>query len=71
MRNVKNKKCIDNLCKKSIYANVRRNVILAFAIMLSTIMLTTLFTIGGSIIKSVQDSTMYQVGTNQHADLNS
>ena len=67
MRNVKNKKCIDNLCKKSIYANVRRNVILAFAIMLSTIMLTTLFTIGGSIIKSVQDSTMYQVGTNQHA----
>ena len=67
MRNVKNKKCIDNLCKKSIYANARRNVILAFAIMLSTIMLTTLFTVGGSIMKSVQDSTMYQVGTNQHA----
>ncbi|MBP5554433.1 MAG: ABC transporter permease [Lachnospiraceae bacterium] len=67
MSNVKNKKCIDNLCKKSIFANARRNVILAFAIILSTVMLTTLFTVGGSILKSVQKSTMYQVGTEDHA----
>jgi putative ABC transport system permease protein len=67
MRNVKNKKCIDNLCKKSIYANVRRNVILTFAIILSTMMLTTLFTVSGSIIESVEQSTLLQVGTTSHA----
>lgn len=67
MRNVKNKKCIDNLCKKSMFANVRRNVILVLAIVLSTMMLTTLFTVSGSIIKSIEQSTLLQVGTSSHA----
>ena len=67
MRNVKNKKCIDNLCKKSMFSNIRRNVILAAAIILSTLMLTTLFTISGSIVKSIEQSTLLQVGTTSHA----
>lgn len=67
MRNVKNKKCIDNLCKKSMFANVRRNVILIMAIILSTMMLTTLFTVSVSIIKSIEQSTLLQVGTSSHA----
>ncbi|MBO4863321.1 MAG: ABC transporter permease [Eubacterium sp.] len=67
MSNVKNRKCIENICRKSMSANKRRNVILAIAIALTTVMLTTLFTIGGSIMKSVEESTMYQVGTSDHA----
>ncbi|MBP5762118.1 MAG: ABC transporter permease, partial [Lachnospiraceae bacterium] len=67
MRNVKNKKCIDNLCRKSMFANMRRNVILTAAIILSTMMLTTLFTVSGSIIKSIEQSTLLQVGTSSHA----
>ena len=66
MRNVKNKKCIDNLCKKSMFANVRRNVILVIAIILSTMMLTTLFTVSGSILNSIQENTFLQVGTKSH-----
>ena len=66
MRNVNNKKCINNICKKSMAANIRRNVILGIAIVLSTMMLTTLFTVGSSIVKSIQESTMLQVGTTQH-----
>ena len=67
MNSIKNSECIDNICKRSMSANKRRNVILTIAIALTTVLLTTLFTIGGSIMKGVEDSTMYQVGTTDHA----
>lgn len=67
MRNVKNRGCLNSLCRKSMAANRRRNVILLAAIVLTTVMMTTLFTIGGSIARSIEDNTMYQVGTSSHA----
>ena len=67
MRNVNNRGCINNICRKSMSANRRRNTILAAAIALTTVMMTTLFTVGGSIIRSMEESTMYQVGTSSHA----
>ena len=50
-----------------MFANKRRNIILVVAIILTTIMLTTLFSVSGSIIQSIQNATMYQVGTSKHA----
>ena len=48
-------------------ANKKRNIILLIAIVLTTVMLTTLFTVGSSIMKSMEISTTYQVGTSYHA----
>ena len=43
--NVKNRKCIRKLSLKSLYANRRRNLIAIFAIALTTLLFTSLFTI--------------------------
>lgn len=67
MRKVHNGKCITNISKKSMAANKKRNLILIIAIALTSIMLTTLFTVGGSIARALEKSTMYQVGTDTHA----
>lgn len=67
MNNVRNRGCINNLCRKSMTANRRRNIILTVAIILTTVMMTTLLTSGGSIMRSVERNTMYQVGTSKHA----
>ena len=67
MRKVQNGKCITNISKKSMLANKKRNVILFIAIILTTVMLTTLFTVASSLIKSFETSTCYQVGTSTHA----
>lgn len=67
MRKVRNDGCITNISKKSILANKKRNVILFAAIILTTVMLTTLFTVVSSLIKSMEISTCYQVGTTTHA----
>lgn len=67
MYKVKNNKCLSNISRKSMLANKKRNVILLIAIALTTIMLTTLFTVGNSVLKSIEISTTYQVGTSAHA----
>lgn len=67
MRRVINGKCLSNVSRKSMLANKKRNVILIIAIVLTTVLLTTLFTVGNSIMKSIETSTTYQVGTRSHA----
>lgn len=67
MYKVKNNKCLSVISRKSMLANKKRNVILLIAIALTTIMLTTLFTVGSSVMKSIEISTTYQVGTSAHA----
>lgn len=67
MKNVNNKRCLFNLCKKNMKANWRRNALLMCAILLTTIMMTTLFTIGGSVMISYQNNTFYQIGTSSMA----
>lgn len=66
MRKVNNGRCITNISKKSMLANKKRNIILLIAIVLTTVMLTTLFTVGSSIIKSMEKTTCYQIGTSTH-----
>lgn len=67
MLKVQNGECIKRISKKSLRAGKRRNIVLCLAIALTTILLTALFTIGGSMLKAIQDATMYQVGTRAHA----
>ena len=43
--NVKNRKCIRKLSLKSLYANRSRNLIAIFAIALTTLLFTSMFTI--------------------------
>ncbi len=67
MITVRNKKAISNLSKKSLRADRRRNIVAVMAIALTCVLFTALFTIGGSMVKSMQQGTMRQVGTSAHA----
>ncbi len=66
MINVKNKKCIRNLSKKSMKASRTRNMIAIIAIALTTVLFTSLFTIAISINDAFQDSNFRQVGGFSH-----
>lgn len=66
MVKVKNKKVISNLAKKSFKANKLRNVFAIVGIILTTMMFTSVFTIALSMSKSLEESTMKQVGLTSH-----
>lgn len=63
MLKVKNRKCINRLSDKAFQANKTRNFIAVIAIALTTILFTTLFTIGSGAMESFQYNTMLQVGS--------
>lgn len=67
MLKVQNRECIRRISRKSLRGSRRRNLILCMAIALTTILLTALFTISGSMLEDMQKSVMYQVGTEAHA----
>lgn len=66
MINVKNKKTIATLARKSMKANKTRNIMAVLAIALTTVLFTTLFTIAGTIVNSFEQQTFRQVGGNFH-----
>lgn len=66
MIKVKNNKVIANLAKRSFQSNHTRNFIAIFAIALTTMLFTTLFTITGTILHSYQQATFRQVGGDFH-----
>lgn len=66
MVKVKNKKAISNLAKKSFKANKLRNIFAVIGIILTTMMFTSIFTIVLSMSKSMEQSTMKQVGLTSH-----
>lgn len=63
---VANKKCITNLSKKSLRANKTRNRMAVAAIILTTVLFTALFTVGGTMLYSFEQETMRQVGGDMH-----
>lgn len=67
MNKVKNKKVIRRIADKTRIAQKGRNVIAVLAIALTAIMFTSVFTVGGSLAKKSQESTMRQVGGSAHA----
>lgn len=66
MIRVKNQKVIANLSRKSLKANRVRNAVAVFAIALTTLLFTALFTIAGTILNSFQQETFRQVGGDMH-----
>ncbi|MCY6370600.1 ABC transporter permease [Clostridium ganghwense] len=68
MRN-NNQKVINNLSRKSLKNNKLRNTFAIIAIVLTTVLFTTLFTLSMGMVKAMQEQTMRQVGTSAHAGL--
>ncbi|MDO5714561.1 MAG: FtsX-like permease family protein [Tissierellia bacterium] len=66
MRKVKNSKWISNISKSIMKANKKRNQILVIAIALTAFMLTSVFTVTGSMLAGIEKATMLQVGTDLH-----
>lgn len=66
MRKVNNQKVIRRLADKSFKSNKTRNLIAALAIALTTMLFTTLFTLGLGTIENFQLSTMRQSGGDSH-----
>ena len=67
MLNVNNKKAIRRLSVRSLKNSKTRNFIAVIAIILTTVLFTSVFSVGMSAIDSMQQSTMRQVGTSAHA----
>ena len=67
MLKVDNKHVINEIVINSFKANKLRNIFVVVAITLTTILFTSLFTIGENFINSIQQSTMRQAGTSAHA----
>ena len=64
--NVKNKKCIFRLSYRSLRAAKKRNIIAVIAIILTTILFTSLFTIALSLNDSYQTYSFRQIGGYSH-----
>ena len=62
MRKVKNKKTVTKIALRSLKARGSRNLIAVCAIILTSVLFTALFTIGGSLVEKSQESTFRQVG---------
>ena len=67
MFNVNNSKSISLLSKRSLKHSKTRNTVAVIAIILTSVLFTTLFTVGMSITESMQLTTMRQIGTKAHA----
>lgn len=63
---VNNKKTIQKLVRNSVRTNKYQNLFAIAAILLTTVLFTGLFTVAGSLIVSMEESTMRQVGGNAH-----
>lgn len=68
MIETRNKKSILSLSLKSLKANKIRNIFAIIAIVLTTILFTSVATIGMSMIKSVEQSSMRKVGSYAHGN---
>ena len=66
MIHVDNKKTIYRVADASFRADKMRNLFAVTAIVLTTILFSGLFTITGSLMASMEESTMRQVGGNAH-----
>ncbi|HHX61430.1 MAG TPA: FtsX-like permease family protein [Epulopiscium sp.] len=66
MLKVNSKKTIQLLSKSSFAENKLRNLFAVIAIVLTAVLFTGLFTVAGSLITSMEESTMRQIGGNFH-----
>lgn len=66
MIRVENKKTIRHVADTSFKADRMRNLFAVIAIVLTTVLFSCLFTIASSLLDSIEESTMRQVGGNSH-----
>lgn len=69
MIRIANQKILRLLSVRSLQANKSRNLIAVLAIALTTILFTSLFTIGSGMVETFQNETMRQSGGSAHASL--
>lgn len=62
----KQKSIIHILTSRSLRANRTRNIVAVFAIVLTTVMFTSLFVLSQSIVQNLQDMNFQQAGYNSH-----
>lgn len=67
MSRVRNQKVLKKLSQRILKSRKKKNMISLAAILLTTVLFTTVFSVGGSLIKSNTESTMRQVGGSTHA----
>ena len=67
MNRVNNKKAINNLAFSGIKVNIKKYLVLIASVILTTLLFSSLFTVGGSMMKEIQLSTMRQVGGTSHS----
>ena len=66
MKKVANKKIIRTLTWRTIREKKWKNLIAILAIALTSVLFTALFTVGGSLVTTFQESTFRQIGTSAH-----
>lgn len=66
MLKVKNRKCINNIARKSFKANKIRNSVAIIAITLTALLFTSLFTVGTILVTSFEYQNFRQVGGDTH-----
>ncbi len=66
MIRVDNKKTIKHVADTSFRADKMRNLFAVIAIALTTVLFTSIFTVTGSLMSALEESTMRQVGTSAH-----
>ncbi len=71
MINVKNKKTVKRLADTSFKNEKMRNVFAIIAITLTTVLFCSLFAVSSSLMASMEESTMRQVGGSAHAGFKS
>jgi putative ABC transport system permease protein len=69
MINVANKGIIRKLTVRFLKSGRTRNIVTVIAIALTSVMFTSVFTIGGNMLSAIQEQTMRQVGTSSHGGL--
>ena len=66
---VNNQSVICKLTSRFLIAGRTRNIVAIAAIVLTSVMFTSVFTIGANLITAVQNQTMRMVGTSAHGEL--
>jgi len=64
-----NYKVIRRLSNRSLKKNKMRNIFILTAIVLTSLLFTTLFSLGSGMIQVTEEQTMRQIGTRAHAGL--
>ncbi|MCR4689842.1 MAG: hypothetical protein K5739_00650 [Lachnospiraceae bacterium] len=67
MKRVKSKKAISKLALSGIRSNIKKYMVLIGAVILTTLLFSSLFTVGGSAIEEIQISSMRKIGTTYQA----